>query len=189
MSFRVVADTMQALVKYHGLKNWDLRIPYHDSISVNTTSLGSEVRVQESAGKGELIVKGKKDADALKRVKSVSKRLTGKDFEELGLRMDSWNFPDVEGKGLGFSSSAGAVLTLALQHATSKAKPDYKDLSRFARLFAASASRTIVGGFSRLYAGKNDEETFAEKFADEKDLPLRMVIVPLSSSCYLLFYI
>jgi len=32
---------MQALVKYHGLKDWKLRLPYHDSISVNTTSLGS----------------------------------------------------------------------------------------------------------------------------------------------------
>ena len=46
--FKSTANTMQALVKYHGLKDWKLRIPYHDSISVNTTSLGSEVVVSEA---------------------------------------------------------------------------------------------------------------------------------------------
>ncbi|HEV2390392.1 MAG TPA: hypothetical protein VGS04_06675, partial [Nitrososphaerales archaeon] len=77
---------------------------------------------------------------------------------------------------------AGAALTLAVFHAVSKNEPDYTELSRVARLFAGSASRTVVGGFSRLYAGKGYEDTYAERFADEKDLPLRMVIVPLTSS-------
>ncbi|MCS7117818.1 MAG: diphosphomevalonate decarboxylase, partial [Thaumarchaeota archaeon] len=36
MRCRARAFTMQALVKYHGMRDWDLRIPYHDSISVNT---------------------------------------------------------------------------------------------------------------------------------------------------------
>jgi phosphomevalonate decarboxylase len=181
--FKSTANTMQALVKYHGLKDWKLRIPYHDSISVNTTSLGSQVVVREAkGGKGELLVEGKKNEDALRRLQSVSNRLTGKDFQELGLHLDSGNFPHVDAKGLGFSSSAGAALTLALFHAVSKKEPDYTELSRVARLFAGSASRTVVGGFSRLYAGKGYEDTYAEKFADEKDLPLRMVIVPLTSS-------
>lgn len=183
--FRVTANTMQALVKYHGMKNWDLRIPYHDSISVNTTVLGSEVEVQETQREGgELIVKGRYDPDAMKRLRSVSQRLTGKPFEELGLKIVSDNFPLVDGKGLGFSSSAGAALTLALSHAVggSEEESDSQELSRIARLFAASASRTIVGGYSRLHAGKDDSDTFAERFADERDLPLRTVIVPLSSS-------
>ena len=173
---------MQALVKYHGLKDWKLRLPYHDSISVNTTSLGSEVVVREAKGSvGDMLVEGKRNEDALRRIQSVSKRLTGKAFEDLGLHLDSSNFPKLDAKGLGFSSSAGAALTLALFHAVSKGEPDYTELSRVARLFAGSASRTVVGGFSRLYAGKGYEDTYAEKFADEKDLPLRMVIVPLTS--------
>ena len=180
--FKSTANTMQALVKYHGLKDWKLRIPYHDSISVNTTSLGSQVVVSETKGdEGDLLVEGKKNDDALKRIQSVSKRLTGRDFEELGLHLDSSNFPHVDAKGLGFSSSAGAAVTLALFHAVSDDDPDYTELSRVARLFAGSASRTVVGGFSRLHAGKGYEDTFAEKFADEKELPLRMVIVPLTS--------
>jgi len=174
---------MQALVKYHGLKDWKLRIPYHDSISVNTTSLGSEVVVSEAGGKkGELLVEGKRNEDALRRIQSVSNQLTGRKFEDLGLRLDSGNFPHVDAKGLGFSSSAGAAVAMALFHATSGGKPDYTELSRVARLFAGSASRTMVGGFSRLYAGKGYEDTYAEKFADERDLPLRMVIVPLTST-------
>jgi phosphomevalonate decarboxylase len=180
--FESTANTMQALVKYHGLKDWKLRIPYHDSISVNTTTLGSRVVVREAkAEKGELLVEGKRNEDALRRLQNVSRRLTGKGFEELGLHLDSTNFPVLRAKGLGFSSSAGAALALALFHAVRKEEPDYTELSRVARLFAGSASRTVVGGFSRLYAGTTYEDTYAEKFADEKDLPLRMVIVPLTS--------
>ena len=60
-------------------------------------------------------------------------------------------------------------------------KPDLRELSKTARMFAASASRSLVGGFSRLYAGDGDDDTYALRFADEKDLDLRMVIVPLPS--------
>ena len=181
--FRSTANTMQALVKYHGLKDWKLRIPYHDSISVNTTSLGSKVAVRgaKAGGEGELLVEGKKNEDALRRLQNVSMRLAGKDFQDLGLHIESGNFPHLDAKGLGFSSSAGAALTLAISHAVGKDEADYKELSRVARLFAGSASRTVVGGYSRLYAGKGYEDTYAEKFADEKDLPLRMDIVPLTS--------
>ncbi len=181
MPFTVVANTMQALVKYHGMKDWKLRIPYHDSISVNTTPLYSEVKVTEGE-EGALLVEGKENEDALRRLQPVSRRLAGKSFEDLRLRIESKNMPGVDGKGLGFSSSAGAALTFAIDHVVNKRGPDLKDLSRVSRLFAASASRTMVGGFSRLYAGKGDEDTYAEKFADEKDLPLRTVIVPLPSS-------
>jgi phosphomevalonate decarboxylase len=181
MPFTVVANTMQALVKYHGLKDWNLRIPYHDSISVNTTSLYSEVRVTEG-GKGSLLVAGKRNEDALRRLEVVSQRLTGRRFVDLGLDIDSKNMPGIEGKGLGYSSSAGAALTFAIDHALNKGRPDLRELSKVSRLFAASASRALVGGYTRLYAGKGDDDTYSEKIADEKDLPLRTVIVPLPSA-------
>jgi diphosphomevalonate decarboxylase len=177
--FTVVANTMQALVKYHGLKDWKLRIPYHDSISVNTTCLYSEARISGAAG--ALLVEGRENPDALRRIEIVSQRLAGKKFADLGLRIESRNTPGVQGKGLGFSSSAGAALTFGIAYALTGRTQDMEQLSRVSRLFAASASRTIVGGFSRLYAGKGDEDTYSEKIADEKDLPLRTVIVPLPS--------
>ncbi len=182
MRFRAVANTMQALVKYHGLKDWKLRIPYHDSISVNTTVLFSEAQVSTGTAGGVLLVEGKKNPDAERRLAPVVRRLSGKTLDQLDLRISSRNSPHLNAKGLGFSSSAGAALTLACQHALRGERPDYGALSRVARLFAASASRSLVGGFSRLYVGKRDEETYAERFADERELDLRMLIVPLSSS-------
>ena len=177
--YKAVAYTMQALVKYHGLTDWKLRLPYHDSISVNTTSMKTEATISDSRG-GGVFIEGRGNASANARLQGVverldpSKRVT--DF-----RIDSRNVPSGKAKGIGYSSSAGAALTLLSHRLLVGGAPDLVDLSKAARLFAASASRSLVGGFSRLYAGKDDESTYAERFADQKTMDLRMVIVPLPS--------
>jgi diphosphomevalonate decarboxylase len=177
--YKAVAYTMQALVKYHGLTDWKLRLPYHDSISVNTTSMKTEATISDSRG-GGVFIEGRGNASANARLQGVverldpSKRVT--DF-----RIDSRNVPSGKAKGIGYSSSAGAALTLLSHRLLVGGAPDLVDLSKAARLFAASASRSLVGGFSRLYAGKDDESTYAERFADRKTMDLRMVIVPLPS--------
>ena len=177
--YRAVAFTMQALVKYHGLKDWGLRLPYHDSISVNTTSMKTEASISDSR-EGGVYLEGHANKSANGRLQAVVARLApGHDVKEF--RIDSRNLPTSKAKGIGYSSSAGAALTLLCQRLLVGSEPDMKDLSRTARLFAASASRSLEGGYSRLYAGKDDEGTYAERFADEKDLDLRMVIVPLPS--------
>ncbi len=174
-----VAFTMQALVKYHGLKDWKLRLPYHDSISVNTTSMLTEATITDEEG-GGVFIEGRKSHDASARLQPVAQRLReGAKVEEF--RIDSRNVPSSRAKGIGYSSSAGAVLTLLLHDTLLGGAPNLEELSRTARLFAASASRALVGGFSRLYAGKDDSSTYARKFADEKTMDLRMVIVPLPS--------
>jgi phosphomevalonate decarboxylase len=170
---------MQALVKYHGLADWNLRLPYHDSISVNTTSMKTEASITDSAGGGVFIERKASEA-ATARLRPVVARLSG-GSDVSRLRIDSRNVPSGKAKGIGYSSSAGAALTLLCHRLLVGGEPDMRELSRAARLFAASASRSIVGGFSRLYAGKDDDATYAERFADEKDMDLRMVIVPLPS--------
>lgn len=179
MEYSAVAYTMQALVKYHGLKDWKLRLPYHDSISVNTTSMKTEASITDSK-KGGVYIGGKQNDSANGRLQAVVARLdpTKKitDF-----RIDSRNVPSGKAKGIGYSSSAGAALTLLSHRLLVGGVPDITELSKTARLFAASASRSLVGGFSRLYAGKDNDSTYAEKFADSHDLDLRMVIVPLPS--------
>lgn len=177
---RAVAYTMQALVKYHGLKDWNQRLPYHDSISVNTTCMLTEAEL-DPAKKGGVFIGGKRNESANQRLSAVLKRLSPSTSVD-NVRIDSRNLPPGRAKGIGYSSSAGAALTMLCQRHFVGGTPDMKEMSRAARLFAASASRSLVGGFSRLYAGKDDEETYAEKFADEKDFDLRMVIVPLMSS-------
>ena len=170
---------MQALVKYHGLKDWKLRLPYHDSISVNTTSMKTEASITDGQS-GGIYIEGKQNESANARLQGVVDRFhKGRKVTEF--RIDSRNFPTSKAKGIGYSSSAGAVLTLLCHRLLVGAEPDLADLSRSARVFAASASRSMVGGYSRLYAGDDDEGTYAEKFADASALDLRMVIIPLPS--------
>jgi len=177
--YRAVGYTMQALVKYHGLRDWELRLPYHDSISVNTTSMKTEATITDGR-KGGVFTEGKTNESANGRLRAVVSRFDpSKDVSEF--RIDSRNIPHSRAKGIGYSSSAGAALTLLCHRLLVGGEPDLERLSRTARLFAASASRSIVGGFSRLYAGKDDESTYSERFADARDFNLRMVIVPLPS--------
>jgi diphosphomevalonate decarboxylase len=174
---------MQALVKYHGLRDWKLRIPYHDSVSVNTTCMVTEATITDEIG-GGVYIEGRQNPSANSRLAEVVARLkptaSVRDF-----RINSRNIPSVKGgarpKGIGYSSAAGAALTMLAHRLLVGGEPDMKALSRTARLFAASASRSLVGGFSRLYAGKDDESSYAERFASEKEMDLRMIIVPLAS--------
>ncbi|MDG6991094.1 MAG: hypothetical protein JRM99_06695 [Nitrososphaerota archaeon] len=170
---------MQALVKYHGLKDWKLRLPYHDSISVNTTSMKTEASITDAKG-GGVYVEGKPNDSANSRLQAVVSRLDPS-RKVTDFRIDSKNIPSGKAKGIGYSSSAGAALTLLAHKIVVGKKADLPALSKTARLFAASASRSLVGGFSRLYAGKDDDSTYAERFADSRALDLRMVIVPLPS--------
>lgn len=128
-----------------------------------------------------VFISGEASDSANERLRPVLHRMLGPHAERLRFRIDSENLPRIEAKGLGYSSAAGAALTLLCHKAFGKGEPDLTRLSRVARLFAASASRSMVGGFSRLYAGKDDETTYSRMFADEKTMDLRMVIVPLPS--------
>ncbi|MGD0145714.1 MAG: hypothetical protein ABSB53_02530 [Nitrososphaerales archaeon] len=176
---RAVGYTMQALVKYHGLRDWDLRLPYHDSISVNTTCMKTEAQI-DNRRRGGVFIRGRQSESANERLKAVASSLKpGTDVARF--RIDSRNVPFINAKGIGYSSSAGAALTLLLHDRLVGGRPDLLSLSRTARLFAASASRSLVGGFSRLYAGVDDTGSYAKKFADQRDMDLRMVIVPLPS--------
>lgn len=170
---------MQALVKYHGLRDWALRLPYHDSISVNTTCMKTLAEITDSVG-GGVFIAGKPNQSANARLASVVEKLSPR-RKVSEFRIDSRNIPASKAKGIGYSSSAGAALTLLCQKLLVGGEPDLDRLSRVARLFAASASRSLVGGFSRLYAGKDDETTYSERFADSREMDLRMVIVPLPS--------
>jgi diphosphomevalonate decarboxylase len=179
-TYSAVAYTMQALVKYHGLRDWKLRIPYHDSISVNTTCMKTEASITDER-EGGVFIEGRANQSANSRLKEVVVRLKPS-ASVTDFRIDSRNIPSGRPKGIGYSSAAGAALTILAHRLLVGGEPDMNALSRTARLFAASASRSLVGGFSRLYVGEDDESTYTERFADAREMDLRMVIVPLSSN-------
>ncbi|MDI6888622.1 MAG: hypothetical protein QMC78_02850 [Methanocellales archaeon] len=182
-----IAHPMQALVKYHGLKDWELRIPFHDSISVNVDTLWTKTSVQFGDFEQDVIeINGRPvQGDAFQRCLAVVNRvreLAGTDNRIKVMSANSLNY--TEAKGLGFSSSGGAALAAAAFKAARLDEEygwDLRLISRIARRLAGSASRSVAGEYARWYAGKDDESSYAEKIATKSDLDLGMVVVPLPS--------
>jgi len=178
------AYTMQALVKYHGLRDWRLRIPYHDSISVNTDVAYVVAEVSFGETEEDLVVANNTQLTgrARERVVAVLDRVRELAGIEERAFVRTENYPKVLAKGLGFSSAAGASIAMAAYFAAGLDKVYGRDealISRIARLLAGSACRSVVGKYARWYAGTNDQDSYAVRFADERNLPLRFAIVPL----------
>jgi phosphomevalonate decarboxylase len=175
------AYAIQGLIKYHGLRNPTLRIPYHDSISVCMKSLPTVTTVSVDGGhrRDETKIDGKvPSAKELERIESVLDQLRRLGKTSAYFRIESRN-PDVQGKGLGFSASGFAALGLAASrvlglHLSSR------ELSQVVRLGAGSAARSLVGGFSIWYARKAGM-SYAEQLASPDSIGLRTVIIPIPS--------
>lgn len=176
-----MAHPIQGLIKYHGLKDAKLRIPYHDSISVCIQTLTTTTTVEASTSlkRDDIIINRKKPCGKDKeRVEVVLEKL--KMLAEF-----SGNFKVVsenslkKGKGLGFSASGFA----ALGFATSKAlnlSIDIVSLSEIVRLGAGSSTRSLAGGFSIWYSDR-DGRSYAEQLKAPEDMDFSMVIVPIAS--------
>jgi len=181
-----IAHPMQGLVKYHGLKNWDLRIPYHDSISVNLEALWTKTTVEFGDFGGDSIVinKVKRRGRVLERTLSVVnqiRRLADIEDDVKVVSENSLGFGKY--KGLGFSSSAGAALATAAFKAAKLDKKygwDLNIVSRIARRLAGSACRSVTGEYSRWFAGNSDVTSYSEKIATTNDLDMAIVVVPLN---------
>ncbi len=176
------AYAIQGLIKYHGLRNPRLRIPYHDSISVCIKSLPTVTTVESDDRYHSDIVRldGRIPTKTeLRRVEAVLDPLRKARLESSFLRIESRN-PLVDGKGLGFSASGFAALGLAASTALG-VDIGFRELSQLVRLGAGSAARSLVGGFSIWYANKGGR-SYAEQLASPDSVKLRTVIVPAPSS-------
>ena len=175
---------MQALVKYHGLRNWSLRIPYHDSISVNTDVAYTTARVTFGSYESDKVLSGGVELEGRPRERVIAvidkvRALAGIDDRCI---VEAENHPRIRAKGMGFSSSAGAAIAAAAYKAASLDKKfgwDLKLLSRIARLLAGSACRSVVGAYAKWLAGTSDEDSYAIRIGDATDLDIRHIIVPL----------
>jgi len=173
-----IAYPIQGLIKYHGLKDEKLRIPFNDSISVcvapfrtHTTIEFSNQFQQDSVEIDGKIVSGREHErvlDVVNRVREVAK-------VSLSFQMKSVNnFPS--NIGLGASSSGFAALAKSAADALSL-NLSLKDLSRIARIGAGSASRAVTGGFSYWAGGDSDETSFSYLLASIDDVPLGIIVV------------
>ncbi|MBO0888250.1 diphosphomevalonate decarboxylase [Candidatus Bathyarchaeota archaeon] len=176
------AYAIQGLIKYHGLKDPRLRIPFHDSISVCMKALDTvtTVEVENSIRRDNIRINGSAPTRGEEaRALIVIDKLRALAGEKTYLRVESEN-ANVRGKGLGFSASGFAALGLATSSALGL-KLELRELSEIVRLGAGSAARSLVGGFSIWYANRGGH-SYAEQLASAGSIAMRTLIVPIPSS-------
>ena len=154
-----------ALVKYWGVRDPTLALPFNSSFSVTLADMRSRttVRFDETLGADSVILNGKvatggpRDAVVrfLERVRAKA---------EIDARADvrsENNFPTAT--GLASSASGFAALAGASSRAAGLALSD-RELSQLARFGSGSACRSVFGGFVEWKAGRRSDgaDCFAE---------------------------
>ena len=175
MKETAVAHPIQGLIKYHGLADPVLRLPFHDSISVCTAPLTTRTTVEFGDFSRDRATIDGRDVTArdMERIRSVVDAVRTKASLRAPFRMASVNdFPS--NIGLGASASGFAALAMAASNAAGlNLNPE--EVSRFARRGAGSASRSVTGGFSKWKMGLTDEDSYATRLAGE-DVEMAMVV-------------
>jgi len=182
MKATAIAHPIQGFIKYHGLKDPNLRVPFHDSISVCVGALCTTTTVEKNEVSKEdlIVVNGRRIVGRdRERVETVLNRLKTMAGYSGHFKVVSKN-SITEGKGLGFSASGFAALGLAAS-ASLDLDIDYVSLCETVRLGAGSATRSLAGSFAIWYANKNGR-SYAEQLVSPEALDLAMVIVPISST-------
>jgi phosphomevalonate decarboxylase len=170
------AHPIQGLVKYHGMRDSELRLPYHDSISVCTAPSHTRTTVEfaPDASEDEYRVDGELvDGRGAERIRAVVDHVRDLASLDHPVRVESENsFPS--NVGFGSSSSGFAALAMALAEAANLdlTRPD---VSTIARRGSSSAARAVTGAFSHLYAGMNDDDCRSRRIETSLEDELRVV--------------
>ena len=182
------AHPIEGLVKYHGIRDEELRVPYHDSISVCTAPTATTTTVQwlPDASNDEYRIDGERvegrGAERIAHVVDHVRDLAGFDH---AVRLESENsFPSNIGFGSSASGFAAAALALTAAAGLDMTLPE---VSAVARRGSCSAARSVTGAYSVLEAGLNDEDCrsyrldvgeSADGFDPEEDLRIVAAHVP-----------
>ncbi len=171
MKATATAHPIQGLVKYHGMRDEERRLPYHDSISLCTAPSKTTTTVEfdsELAGDQYVIDGEEVDGRASERVRHVVdhvRDLAGLDHR---VRFESENsFPTNVGFGSSSSGFAAAAMALSEAAELDLTRPE---ISTIARRGSSSAARAVTGGFSHLRAGLNDEDCRSETVPTDSGL-------------------
>lgn len=175
MKATAIAHPIQGLIKYHGLADPVLRLPFHDSISVCTAPLTTRTTIEFGTVPRDQATIDGRDVSVrdMERIRSVVDPIRAKVALREPFHMASVNdFPS--NIGLGASASGFAALAMAAAHAAGL-RLGLEDISRFARRGAGSAARSVTGGFSKWKMGLTDEDSYATQLAGE-DLAIGIVV-------------
>jgi phosphomevalonate decarboxylase len=172
------AHPIQGLVKYHGMRDAELRFPYHDSISVCTAPSNTTTTVEFDPGLAadRYVVDGERvDGRGAERVRSVVDRVRELAGVEERVRLGSENsFRTNVGFGSSASGFAAAATALAEAAGLDLSRPEVSAISRRG---SASSARAVTGAFSHLRAGLNDEDCRSERIAVPDGLKADLRIV------------
>jgi phosphomevalonate decarboxylase len=180
MKATATAHPIQGLVKYHGMRDPELRLPYHDSISVCTAPSRTLTTVEFGATDEDVyVVDGEpvegRGAERIDAVVDHVRDIAGIDDP---VRLESENSFQ-SNVGFGSSSSGFAAAAMALSEAAGLdlTRPE---ISTIARRGSSSAARAVTGAFSQLYTGLNDDDCRSERIetALEDDLRIVAALVP-----------
>lgn len=170
------AHPIQGLVKYHGMRDSELRLPYHDSISVCTAPSHSKTTAEfdPTRSDDEIVIDGEAvEGRGRERVENVVDHVrTLADFDH-GVRFHSENnFPTNIGFGSSSSGFAAAAMALCEAAGLDMTRPE---ISTVARRGSSSAARAVTGAFSQLDAGMNDDDCRAHRIETDLEDDLRVV--------------
>jgi phosphomevalonate decarboxylase len=172
------AHPIQGLVKYHGMRDAELRFPYHDSISVCTAPSNTTTTVEFDPGLAadRYVVDGERvDGRGAERVRSVVDRVRELAGVEERVRLGSENsFRTNVGFGSSASGFAAAATALTEAAGLDLSRPEVSAISRRG---SASSARAVTGAFSHLRAGLNDEDCRSERIAVPDGLKADLRIV------------
>lgn len=170
------AHPIQGLIKYHGMRDPELRLPYHDSISVCTAPSSSTTTVEfdSSLGSDRLVIDGERvTGRAAERVESVIDHVRELAGIDTPVRFESESsFPTNIGFGSSSSGFAAAAMALCEAAGLEMSRPE---ISTVARRGSSSAARAVTGGFSHLRTGLNDEDCRSERIETDLEEELRIV--------------
>jgi len=170
------AHPIQGLVKYHGMVDDELRLPYHDSISVCTapSNTTTTVAFDDALDGDEFVIDGETvEGRGRERIESVVSRVRDLAAVEAPVRFESESdFPTNVGFGSSSSGFAAAAMALTTAAGLDLTLPE---ISTVARRGSASSARAVTGGFSDLHTGRNDVDCRSERIENDLEDDLRMV--------------
>ncbi|MFB6156703.1 MAG: phosphomevalonate decarboxylase MvaD [Haloferacaceae archaeon] len=175
------AHPIQGLVKYHGMRDADLRLPYHDSISVCTAPSHTltTAAFEPDADEDVYVLDGERvTGRGAERVRAVADRVRDLAGFDHRVRLESENsFRSNVGFGSSASGFAAAARAMVEAAGLDRSLPA---VSAVARRGSASAARAVTGAFSHLRTGMNDEDCRSERIRTplEDDLRIVAALVP-----------
>jgi len=175
MKATATAHPIQGLVKYHGMRDPELRLPYHDSISVCTAPSHTTTTVEFGATDEDVyVVDGDRvDGRGAERIDAVVDHVRDLAGIDAPVRLESENsFQSNVGFGSSSSGFAAAAMALCTAADLDLTRPE---ISTVARRGSSSAARAVTGAFSHLYAGLNDDDCRSERIETDLEDELRIV--------------